>query len=340
MIGLRVWPSVGLLGLLPPLAAIAASASMGRVGDTPIPPADVERRVAVELLRVRNEEYAILRRGLDDAIAEQVLTRESGSLGVSVETLIDREVKGKVTTASDADVAAFHAANAAQMPGDLPTMRDELRRYLNARAERERYEAYVRQLEAKYGVLRLLDPPRTAVDAAGFPSRGPESAAVTIVEFSDFECPFCRSATEPLRRLLQRYPDEVRLVYRHYPLSDIHPGARVAAEASLCAEEQAAFWPFHDALFAAEPPFDPAKLATIAEKVPLDMARFGRCLDEGRYAPAVAADVVAAERAGVNGTPALFVNGRFINGAASFETLVSVVEDELGIVARAVRTKP
>jgi protein-disulfide isomerase len=173
----------------------------------------------------------------------------------------------------------------------------------------------------------LFEPVRVPVDPIG-PAKGPADAPVTLVEFSDFQCPFCARFVATLEMVREKYGDKVRLVFRQYPLP-FHPNAAKAAEASLCAWEQGKFWEMHDAMFANQQALAVENLKAKAAGLGLNADSFNRALDAGKYADEVQADVAAAQKAGVSGTPALFVNGRFISGAFPLDQVTQVIDDEL-----------
>jgi protein-disulfide isomerase len=152
---------------------------------------------------------------------------------------------------------------------------------------------------------------------------------VTIVEFADFQCPYCRRMAPVLREVLQKYPRDVRLVYRQLPLIDLHPNSLHAAEASLCALEQGKFWEMHDAMFADQDALDVDGLKRTAAQVQLRAQPFADCLASDRTLAVIRADTKAATDLGVNGTPGLFINGRFVSGAVSYEEMAATIEDEL-----------
>ncbi len=175
----------------------------------------------------------------------------------------------------------------------------------------------------------MLEPPRTALTAAPHnPVRGRPGAPVDVVVFSDFECPFCRRTEPVLNRLAERFPVEVRFVWKHYPLS-IHPNAAGAAEASQCAHDQGRFWAYHDALFVDHAALDEGGLVEVARRLDLDRDLFVACLRSHAHAAEVKADTETGRRAGVAGTPTVFVNGVALVGALSFDTYERAVLDEL-----------
>ena len=168
------------------------------------------------------------------------------------------------------------------------------------------------------------------IDIAGAPSRGSQMATVTIVEFSDFECPFCGRFFPTLKQIKDTYGDRIQIVYRQFPLPNLHPSAFKAAEASLCANEQGEFWAFHDLLFQEQSRLAVRDLKEKAGRLGLNQRKFDNCLDTGRYVQQVQDDMAAGRTAGVTGTPALFVNGIPIKGGAvDFEVVAEVLDQEL-----------
>lgn len=182
------------------------------------------------------------------------------------------------------------------------------------------------------GQVLVMDAPpseqRFDVASVGV-SRGPHDAPVTIVEFSHFQCPFCASLQPTLEQARQQYGNKLRFVYRHFPLTAIHPDAWKAAEASLCADEQGKFWEIHDAMFAEQDGLAIPGLKAMARRLGLDGAAFDQCLDSGRYYDAVEADVHAGNMARVSGTPAMLVNGRPLKGAVPLAEIVTLIDNEL-----------
>ena len=162
----------------------------------------------------------------------------------------------------------------------------------------------------------------------GAPSKGPANAPVTIIEFSDYECPFCKRAEPTVEQVVAAYPDKVRLVYRHYPLP-FHKSARPAAEAAACANAQGKFWEYHAKLFQNQNQLGADKLAAYADEVGLDKAKFSDCLAKKPYTAAIDKDLADGQKVGVNGTPAFFINGRMLSGAQPFDKFKEIIDDEL-----------
>jgi protein-disulfide isomerase len=221
--------------------------------------------------------------------------------------------------------------NRERLPNPSAVM-PQIRAYLLNERSTARREAYLSELRTQAKVQVLLKAParyRAVIDLAGAPSRGPERATVTIVEFSDFHCPYCRSVQPTLQQLLAKYPTEVRLVYKHYPIDNLHPQARRAAEAAWCAGQQQKFWQFHDVVYANPPDGSDRKLTEMATTAGLDLKAFGACLASGKGQAVVQAHIDEGTHYGVQGTPGFFVNGRFVSGAIPFAAFAEIIDEEL-----------
>ena len=190
---------------------------------------------------------------------------------------------------------------------------------------------FIKELRAAAGVHVNLQPPRVQVEATG-PSRGSASAPVTIVEFSDFECPFCGRAVETLQQVEKTYGDRVRIVFRDYPLI-MHRTAKRAAEAAHCADEQGKFWAMHDRLFSKGGPITDADIARFAQQAKLDQNAFETCLGSGKYKEAWKPSQDEGTRVGVTSTPSFFINGRMIVGAPPYEAFARIIDEELASTA-------
>lgn len=162
------------------------------------------------------------------------------------------------------------------------------------------------------------------------PVLGPEDAPILLIEFSDFECPFCQRHFQQVYPQLQStYPDLIQYVFLDFPLTSIHPNAVPAAEASLCAFEQDAFWPFHDLLFEASQGFSRSAYESYAAELGLDLDAFAQCLDDGRYNEEVLADLEQGLEIGVSSTPTFFINGIGLVGAQPFDVFAEIIDYEL-----------
>jgi protein-disulfide isomerase len=318
-----------------PAGPQAATDVVATVGATRITLAEVDARAMAEQagsfggLTLAQAIYESRRAVLDEMIGTQLIAADAKARGTDSATLIAQEITSKVTPPTEEEISAWYAANQARVQGaSLDQVRAPIRSLLIQERTSTARDAYVDRLKQATPVSITLDPPRLAVSDAGRPGRGPENAPVQIIEFSDFECPFCFRVTPTVASLLEAYGDRVRLVYRHYPLPN-HPNARPAAEAAACAHEQGKFWEYHDRLFANQQQLGAADLKKHAVELGLDAGKFNACVDSRKYQKDVDADMDAAQALGVSGTPHFFINGRPLSGAQPIENFRAIIDDEL-----------
>jgi protein-disulfide isomerase len=296
--------------------------------------AELDERIKEELFRSRagdpSKLYTLRSDALDELIRERVLEAEGKRRGVPAERVVELELEamGPVT---EEEIVAFYEQNfSKQGERTLDEIRDQIERYLDSRRSAE----VPNRLRERAKIEVLLAAPRYEVAAQG-PSKGPADARITIVEFSDFQCPYCQRVLATMDEVLAKYPDDVRLVYRHLPLDRIHPSARGAAEAAACADEQGQFWPYHDKLFQNNRALAKEDLLRYATDAGLDVTRFQACFDERRFKDKVEADLQAARAVGISGTPAFIVNGIMLSGAQPAEAFYKVIDQELARPAAA-----
>jgi len=260
-------------------------------------------------------------------VQDSLVEKEAAAKNMTKEAFLASAVK--VTDPTDAEVDAFYEENKARIPPGTTKeqISPQIKNYLSQQRQAEAKDKFTNELETKYGVRYTLEPMRVEVAAIG-PERGPKDAPVTIVEFSDFQCPFCSRLYPTVEQVKTTYGDKVRLVFRQFPLN-FHQFAQKAAEASLCADEQGKFWEMHNAMFSNQNELAVDKLKEKAAGMGLKAEQFNSCLDGGKFAPKVAEDLKAGSAAGVSGTPALFINGRFISGAVPYADIAKVIDDEL-----------
>jgi protein-disulfide isomerase len=311
-------------------AASEASKPVAEVDGKPITMGELEKSVSGQLAKLDHQRRAVLERGLGSLIDQKILEAEAASRGMTVEALEKAEIDDKAGQVSDADAEAFYKANKARLPPNRPEKQllPQIKTYLVNQKKEQLRDNLLSALRAKYHPNVLLEPERVHVSDAGAPAKGPKNAPVTIIEFSDFQCPFCARVEPALKEMFKTFGNEVRLVYRQFPLG-FHANAEKAAEASLCANDQGKFWEMHDAMFADQHALGVDKLKATAARLGLNASQFDKCLDGGKYKAQVRKDVAAGMAAGVQGTPTLFINGRVISGAVPFGEIKRVIDDEL-----------
>ena len=190
------------------------------------------------------------------------------------------------------------------------------------------YRAAIENLRARSNIsVMLTAPAELTLDDGISPAKGNKDATVTIVEFSDFECPFCKNVQSTLTQVLQTYGNRVRLVFKHLPLEG-HRNSLPAARAAYCAAEQDRFWQYHDALFTIDS-LSTERLNTIANELGLGQINFQSCMSSERSRIAIVRDIEAARRLRIASTPSFVVNGRVVSGALTFENFQQLIELEL-----------
>jgi protein-disulfide isomerase len=329
---MALWALLLLIGLGFPSKAQAGGEAVAEVDGVAISSEEVEKSLAPQLSKLEEQIYNLKRQKVDALINERLLEKEAAKRGLSVPALLDAEVTSKVGLVTEQEIESFYQANKAQIKAEEAQVREQIRSYLQNQKLQTRREAFLESLRSQAKVVVNLKPPpvlRVDVKSDGAPFKGKANAPVTIVEFTDFHCPFCKAALPTLTQIESRYGDKVRIVFRDFPIDSLHPGARKGHEAARCANEQGKFWPYHDKLFANAPKASPEDLKTYAKEVGLNVAAFEKCFSSGKHQGAVQKDVEEGNRVGVTGTPAFFINGRMVSGAQPLDAFARVIDDEL-----------
>jgi protein-disulfide isomerase len=280
------------------------------------------------LSRPSSEIFEARTKGIQEMVQKQVIDAAAAERGLTREELFE-EVVAQAAAPTAEEVSAWYSENQSRLRGakleDVSSRIEEL--LLNER----RADAWMKFISPKLDALDfsiVLEAPREDLEVTRL-IRGSADAPVTIMTFSDYQCPYCIRSEPVLAEVLSRYPDQVRVVHRHFPLDTIHPFARPAAEAAMCADEQGKFWEFHDAIFARAGQLSEGSFAEIGSELGLDGDAMGLCITERRYAEYVQNDFDSGQKAGVEGTPAFFVNGLFLKGSRTADDLSRIVDSEL-----------
>jgi protein-disulfide isomerase len=297
---------------------------------------DLDHALGVKLTELQEQIYSLKRAELDAQIAQRLLAQEAAKRGVSVASLLDAEVTAKVSLVTETEIESVYQENKSRSQGNESEFREKIRASLQQRKLALQREQFVQVLRAQGTVVDRLQPPpvvRVQVSTDGAPIRGTADAPVTLVEFSDFHCPFCKRVQPTLTKVLEKYPGKVRLLFRHLPLDGLHPQARNAAEASWCAQDQGKFWEYHDLLFANAPKAGEDDLKHYAGQIDLDVNMFESCLSQNTHRDSIQRDIDEVTKLGMSGTPAFFINGRPLSGAQPLEKFVQVIDEELALAA-------
>jgi protein-disulfide isomerase len=287
---------------------------------------------AAERARVVQAMYQSRRNMLEQLVGDRLIENAATAAGQSPAAFIAADSAKRLPPVSEADVMQFYEQNKDRAQGrTIEQLRGEIKPYLEARREQQARAMLVEDLKAKNAgaVKVMLDPPRYTVPTTeSDPVRGNTSAPITIVEFSDYQCPFCARVNPTLAKVRETYGDRVKIVFKDYPLPN-HPQAPKAAEAARCAGDQKKYWEMHDAMFANQRALEVPALKQTARAIGLEGAAFDQCLDSGKWAAAVQKGSALGEQMGVNSTPTLYINGRAVIGAMPFENFKSIIDEEL-----------
>lgn len=328
----------------PPLQPPPVGSALARIDGKILSYADLEPRVG-EKMAAQQRDYErayrhlvlgtardrdrLVEEELQKLVDDQVLALEAAARDSSPAALLGGV---QAPAVSEADMHAFYESQRSQINQPFEAVRGPMLHYLQGIASGEAHWNYLRSLREKYRVEITWQPLREPVDASG-PARGPEHAPITVVEFSDFECPFCGRLAPILSRLLAAYPHDIRLVFRNLPLQAIHPKALRAAEAAACARAQGKFWQMHDAIYAGQDKLNGKDLREKAASIGLDAGQFKTCTESRQELSAIQADMDAAAQLGLTATPSTFVNGRFVDGVMPLYQWKALIDDELERIA-------
>jgi protein-disulfide isomerase len=327
------------VALLLCMSAFFAATSVAQNAETPKPKQpvatvegqtiydeDLAPSVQGQLLPLRNQEYEIKRKALDNLIEQKLLEAAAKKKGLTTEKLLDQEVNSKVPDPSDAEIEGYYYGLKVKSP--LADVKTQLKESLKQTKSQQLRQDYLKTLRADSKVVVLLSAPRVEVAYDPARMRGNPKAPVMIVEFSDYQCPYCHQVEPTVAQVLAKYGDKVSLSYRDFPLTAIHSQAMISAEASRCALEQGKFWEYHDQLFTASK-LEKDDLIGYARNLKLDDKQFASCLTGEKYKADIDKDEQEGRKAGVTGTPGFFINGIALSGAQGQDAFARVIDDEL-----------
>lgn len=309
---------------------LAPDTVVATIGDKKITLKEVDEGASDQLADLEKKKFEARRQKIEQLIIDQLVKAEATKAGMKEEEWFKSQVETGVTPPPDSEVQAFFEQNKSQMPpgSTFEAVKPQIIAFMTQNQTREKARKVFDDLKKNAKVVVLFKEPRKQVEAKG-PARGPDNAKVTIVEFSDFQCPFCSRAHDTVEEVMQAYAGKVKLVFRQFPL-EFHADAPKAAEAALCANEQGKFWEFHTALFKNQSKLKEEDLKEHAKGLGLDAAKFETCLSSGKMAAVIKEDMAAGRKVGVSGTPAFFINGVMLSGAQPLEEFKRVIDAELG----------
>ncbi len=322
----------------PPATDAERARVLATVNGRSITSADIEDNLRPLVFSVQQEVYKLRSQEVELRVNDLLLNQEAQRRKMTTGALLDAEVTAKSPAVTDADAQKFYDENKARIEGEFAQLKEQIVAYLREVETRKATVALAERLQAAAQVRTFLvapQPPVYKFATDGQPAKGSEKAAVTLVEFTDYQCPSCAKTQPALERLMAEYGDRVRLVVRDYPLNQ-HKEAQKAAEAAEAAREQGKYWEYTALLFQNQSALQTDKLKEYATRVGLDRAKFDAALDSGKFTESVHRDLQDGDRAGVAGTPTVFLNGRRV-ADISYEGLKAAVDAALSAASQAPR---
>ena len=288
--------------------------------------ADLEKKHAGELFQAQTKYYEAERQAIEELIDESLLEQQAAKEGVTVAQLLDRHVNATLAKdPSDEALRVFYEG--VDTKDSFEAVRDKILESLRQRRMAKAKAAYMQSLRTQVAIVLRLPPPRAPISMKDIPVRGAANAPVTLLEYADYQCPYCQQADPIIASIEAEFKGKIAFVFKDFPLN-MHPDAPKAAEATHCADAQGKYWEYHDLLFKNRQ-LDLAALKNDARDLKLDTKAFDTCLDSGQTAAAVKDEASEALSLGINGTPSFFVNGRSVNGAVSYDKLRAIIAEEL-----------
>ncbi|MBF0421601.1 MAG: DsbA family protein [Magnetococcales bacterium] len=312
----------GLVALLT-FPALVQAEPAARIGDWTLDLAKVDAMLTGQIHELRVEK-------IESEVLDHLLELEAKANKIPKDQVEDKMSAKYLTPVTEEQIKQFMESNKEKIPVKETGIKEKIKTFLENQARNNAKTKYHEEIAEKYKVEILLEEPRYTLTGPQDLTRGLAQAPITITEFSDFECPYCRKEQAVLGQLKSTYGDKLRFVFRHYPLP-FHKHAPKASEASMCAHEQDKFWQYHDALFTDSQSIAEEGLKELAKKQGLDEAKFDECLKSGRHTARIAADTAEGKQLGITGTPTFFVNGFKMVGAIPLNNFKEVIDRELKV---------
>ncbi|MGK5089765.1 DsbA family protein [Bdellovibrionota bacterium FG-2] len=286
----------------------------------------------LDFFDLKKREYELKMERLNKLVIEKLVGADAKKASLSLDDYINKKIIGSDIKISDKDFKKFVAEKKIPESQLNPQIRERINSYLQTLKKQELVQAYVAKMTKGNPVEVYFSKPKmqVKVDAGNAPFFGKADAAVTVVVFSDFQCPFCSRGADTVSDLKKRYGNKIKIAFRHFPLP-MHKEARPAAEASMCVNEQSSdkFWKFHDIVFKNQAKLDAPSLEKYAKDSGADVKKYAECMTAKKYADVVQKDMEYGEKIGVKSTPTFFVNGQLIAGAVPIENFAEIIDEEL-----------
>jgi protein-disulfide isomerase len=327
--------SIAAAGLTLGLAGIGRAAAksngavLATVGSMKITEAQVDEKARPQLSAIQSQVYQAKKRALDQIIDDYLIDQAAKKAGLTTDAYLKREVQEKATEPTEKEMKDFYDQNQARIRQPYDRIKAPLKQYMERQELSAARSELISKLRKDAGVKVMLKAPRVDVSTQySAAAEGPSNAPITIVEFSDYQCPFCQRAESSVKEVLKKYGDKVRLIYMDFPLP-MHSNALKAAQAARCAGDQGKYWQFHDALFADQSKLDQAGLKATAGNLKLDTKKFDECTAGDLHMEEIRKSQMEGSDVGVDGTPTFLINGRLMSGALPASEMEAVIDEEL-----------
>ena len=299
---------------------------VAEIDGTRITLAQFESKRPSALFQARNGFVDAEKRAVEEYIDDLLLERQAQKENITVAQLLERHVNGAIAKDPDDNVLrVYYEGIDTNEP--FEAVRDKIIDHLRQRRIAKAKAAYIQALRGQAKITLHVAAPRIDISLKNTSVRGPAGAPLVLVEYADYECPYCQQVQPTLDRLEAAFKGKIAFAYKDLPLP-MHPHAQKAAEASQCAGLQGKYWEYHDLLLKTKS-LDVPQLKAGARQLELEPAAFDKCLDNGERAEAIKAVQDEAQKLGLQGTPSFFLNGRFFSGNLSYEQMRQMLEDEL-----------
>jgi protein-disulfide isomerase len=313
----------------PNLLVAAPTDSVATLNGQAVTEQEVTALTTNQMMKVNSQIYEIKRDAIDQIIQKRLLEAEAKKKGLSVDALLKKEVYDKVVAPTEVELRSIYEMKKSRMQGKtFEEVKEQLESQVKSQKKQMAFSKYLDTLRNVAKILYKIERPTVKVSVDDDPSQGDKNAPITLIEFSEFQCPYCKKARPTIDKILSTYKGKIHYVFRDFPLG-FHNQAKDAANAAQCANEQGKYWDYSHALWENQGKQSLEKLKEIAQSLALDTAKFDACVASKKYYKEIDKDQDDGSEAGVSGTPAYFINGKFLSGAQPFEAFKEIIDEEL-----------
>ncbi len=293
---------------------------------------EINKGIENDLYEAETKVFEIKFNRMKELLLEKMMDKDPKKKGLSNDEYLDKYIASSVKV-TEAEINKFIKERKIPAQHINDQIKERIEGFLAIEKKKEAVDNWLSKQTKNEGISVYLEKPRRPifnVNAGNAPFVGGKDAKVTIVEFSDFQCPFCAKGAEVITELKKKYGNKIKVAFKNFPLP-FHKQAKQAALAALCANEQGAdkFWKFHDLMFADQTKLEPAALKDTAKSLGIEIPKFEKCFEENKYMAQIEQDMKEGETIGVKSTPTFFVNGKLVNGAQPIEVFSELIDEDL-----------